>query len=38
MYKGGWIPRFYNCRDIILIKWRDYEIYIKKFWQRRDYY
>lgn len=31
--KGGWIPRIYNCRDVILIMWRGYEITIRKWWQ-----
>ena len=30
--KGGWIPRIYNCKDVILIMWRGYEIWIRKWW------
>jgi len=35
--KRSWIPRLYNCPDIILIEWNGYEFWIKKFW-RADFW
>jgi len=31
--RGGWIPRVYNCPDVILIMWNGYEFWIKKWWK-----
>lgn len=30
--KRSWVPRIYNCRDVILIMWHGYEIWFKKWW------
>lgn len=35
--KQSWLPRIYNCRDVILIMWRDYEITIRKWWTQNGF-